>query len=190
MRRPVRNAAALSNRRYQIALSETLTFHESLSIKQRRPGVKKPLVEATEGDSYHRDSGTWSKLLQRIDRTVRPHRYTKKVVGEDGTVYKDVDVPLGDQSAHGLQGRVRHDWVPDPAADENADSEVVRHVDATAPAPHFAETNGDQTTDKFDNAALTWRRFDPGADYTPDERRSRNHRIHRTAGMSCLALRA
>jgi hypothetical protein len=102
------------NRKLDVTVTDDLPkLHESLKIKQKRPGVKKPLVEHLQGADFHRDSGTWRDRLHRIDRTVKPDRRTELIIGEDGTIYKDIDVRLDDQTTHGEQP-VRHEWKPEP----------------------------------------------------------------------------
>lgn len=91
------------NRRVNINTSDSMEVHDSVQMKQRRPGIKKPLMESVQGDFYHRGSGTWSKIEQVVDRTINPPRYRKRVIGADGKLYKDVDGLLSDQSLHGPQ---------------------------------------------------------------------------------------
>jgi len=56
------------SRRYDVNISETLTFHSKLTAKGRHSDEKRPFVEQTVGDDLHRKSGRWMKLHRLIDR--------------------------------------------------------------------------------------------------------------------------
>jgi hypothetical protein len=68
--------------------------------KQKRPGFKKPLFELKQGWNTSAD-GTPAKFVQVIDRISKI--YKKWVQREDGSVVKDVEGPLDDQTLHGKQ---------------------------------------------------------------------------------------
>ena len=62
-------------------------------MKQRRPGVKKPIYESVAGDDQHRSSGQWNHLTREIDR--ESNRYREVIVNpQTGEVIRQVDEPL------------------------------------------------------------------------------------------------
>ena len=83
-----------------VGTAESVTHHERLGFKVKRPGYKKPVLDAKGGDSQS-DDGTWATIDQRIDRTNDPPWYTKKVVKADGTVVRDVSYPLSEHTGRG-----------------------------------------------------------------------------------------
>ena len=89
------------NRHTEMAIRSTLSqVHEMLGGKVRRSGFKKPVLEFKGGDSRSAD-GSWATIEQVVDRV--KNWYRKKVVLADGTVSKDREGPLTDQSLHGPQ---------------------------------------------------------------------------------------
>jgi hypothetical protein len=85
---------------FQVQLADTVTLHDTLGLKFKQPGEKKPVVEIKTGDDLHRKSGRWMKLDRRIDR--KGNRYTEKVVDpKTGEVTHHCDEPLTDHRGHG-----------------------------------------------------------------------------------------
>lgn len=72
----------------------------TISAKQKRPGFGGFLVSLKQGWNTSSD-GMPAKFVQIVDRL--SNRYKKWVQREDGTVVKDVEGPLDDQSLHGKQ---------------------------------------------------------------------------------------
>lgn len=113
------------NARHNVEVTSTSNHHESLSIKHRKPGMKKPVFESVQGEFLQRDSGTWSTVEQVVDRRVSPPRYRKRVTSADGTVHKNVDGLLSDQALHGPQNHVQHE--EEPATELGDGSETDDH---------------------------------------------------------------
>jgi len=66
-RSPCANCGSKS-RSFHVTISDTITIHETLGIKGKRPGQKKPFIEQKVGDDLHRKTGLWMKLKRIIDR--------------------------------------------------------------------------------------------------------------------------
>jgi hypothetical protein len=88
------------NRLYHMDVSSSVTVHDAIGLKHRRPGVRKPLLELRQGASRSAD-GTFAVIEQVVDRVRKVYR--KRVVLADGTVSKNVEGSLQDQSLHGAQ---------------------------------------------------------------------------------------
>lgn len=73
-------------------------MREMLGMKQRRLGARRPLIEGLSGERVGKD-GRIAKVIQIMDRVAR--RYKKHVELEDGTIIKDEEGPIEDQSLHG-----------------------------------------------------------------------------------------
>lgn len=83
----------------KVEAHDTLTLRSSTTAKARTPGKRKPFIEIASGDSFTHSTGTWSKRLRVFDR--RGDRYRERIEAEDGTVTRDVDVPLSEHRGHG-----------------------------------------------------------------------------------------
>lgn len=70
-----------------------------LSLKQKRPGIKKALVELFTGRQLRNAVGDFVTKSRRFDRAA--DRYTEHVRADDGTVLKDVDHPLSEKRGSG-----------------------------------------------------------------------------------------
>src|SRR6266851_644473 len=80
-------------RRIEETISDTITFRESISIKAKSPGEKRPFMEEKAGDDLHRATGRWNKLTRLIDR--RGDHYFEEIIdGETGETIRRVDEPL------------------------------------------------------------------------------------------------
>ena len=81
-----------------MTILETVTPRDSLTLKATRGGATgehKYFIEEKSGWQLHHDTGEWRHIEQVVDR--ENDRYRKLVIGEDGTVHRDIDEPL---SAH------------------------------------------------------------------------------------------
>lgn len=89
------------SRHVGITLTDTaVTIHESLAVKAKSPGERKPFLESKQGDSYSTKRGRFMTLLQIVDR--RNNRYRKLVADpETGEVIRDVDERLTDHKGYG-----------------------------------------------------------------------------------------
>ena len=56
-------------------------------------------TEMKSGEDFHRDSGRWRHLWRLIDR--RNDRYVERITEPDGTVVREVEVPLTEHRGHG-----------------------------------------------------------------------------------------
>jgi hypothetical protein len=87
-------------RKVLIEVSDTITVHESVGLKVRHEGERRPFRLGKYGDSLHRLSGKWNRREMTVDR--ENDRYTERVIdGETGEVIHDVDEPLSDHRGHG-----------------------------------------------------------------------------------------
>ncbi|MEZ5736863.1 MAG: hypothetical protein R3E09_13910 [Novosphingobium sp.] len=89
-------------RSFEATIRETITLRDSLVVRAKRAGAKgehKYFVEEKSGWSLHHETGEWRYIEQVVDR--ENHRYRKRVTGQDGTVFRDVNEPL---SAHRERG--------------------------------------------------------------------------------------
>ena len=66
-------------------------------------GRRRRALERWFGDTFHRDSGTWRRLTQTVDR--KNDRYRKQIMASDGKVVLDVDEPLSEHRGHGAARR-------------------------------------------------------------------------------------
>lgn len=86
-------------------VSETgIKLYDSVGIKAKRPGLKKPLYEAKLGASQSTATGEWNQVTQIVDRTNTTHDvpwYTKRVETKDGEVLRDVSHPLSEHTGRG-----------------------------------------------------------------------------------------
>jgi hypothetical protein len=71
----------------------------SVTAKQKRPGVKKPLTEIFTGSEPRRSVGDFVTKERVIDRA--NDRYREKVVTDEGEVLRDVDEPLSQHKGRG-----------------------------------------------------------------------------------------
>jgi len=82
-----------------VHVTDTITMRDSLDLKAKRPGMKRPFIEQRVGHEQRRDSGRWSKIRRVIDR--ENDRYIEHITDDDGNVVRDVDVPLSEHRGHG-----------------------------------------------------------------------------------------
>jgi hypothetical protein len=68
-------------RRYMIEVSETIEARESVGLKARHEGQRRPFRDGKYGDSLHRLTGKWNRRDMTIDR--EHDRYTERVVDEE-----------------------------------------------------------------------------------------------------------
>jgi hypothetical protein len=98
-RQPCTECGSLG-RTVHVEVSDTIEIHDSIAIKARHDGDRKPFREGKYGDSLHRDSGKWHRREMTVDR--EGSRYTERIVdGETGETIHEVDEPLTDHRGHG-----------------------------------------------------------------------------------------
>jgi hypothetical protein len=56
------------SRSIHVTCSGTLTLHSKLNLKARHANEKRPFMEQTLGDDFHRKGGRWVKFYRLIDR--------------------------------------------------------------------------------------------------------------------------
>jgi len=95
-------------RRFNVSITEQLTFHASLGFKAKRQGERKPHVEGKSGDDLHRETGRWMKKDRLIDRE---NDHYKEVVTdpESGNVIRYCEEPLSEHRGHGSAKKNPHD---------------------------------------------------------------------------------
>jgi hypothetical protein len=71
----------------------------SLRVRQKRPGIKKPLVEVFVGRDLRKSVGDFINKMVRIDRV--KNLYIKHLSTDGGAVLMDVNEPLDTHNGHG-----------------------------------------------------------------------------------------
>jgi hypothetical protein len=84
-------------------------FHQTVNIEvksqvsvrllQKRPEIKKPLVDMFSGRDFRKSVGDFINKLRRIDRA--ENLYVEHLSTDDGTILKDVVEPLDIHFGHG-----------------------------------------------------------------------------------------
>jgi len=98
-RKPCPSCDSLS-RHVNIAVSATVALHSKISLKGKRPGLKRPFIEQTFGDDLHRKSQRWMQFHRVIDRL--RNWYSERVTDpESGEVIHSCEEPLTDHRGHG-----------------------------------------------------------------------------------------
>ena len=87
------------NVKVKLRVAEMITIRDSLDLKARRPGFKRPVMEQRLGDDLHRASGRWRKIRRVFDRG--NDRYIEHIVDDEGTTVRTIDVPLSEHRGHG-----------------------------------------------------------------------------------------
>ena len=90
-------------RHVAVRIEETLSFHSSLRLVQRRPGFvsgsrKRPVREIVTGEEQSAD-GTWVEKTRVIDR--EQGTYVERVEDADGQMQHVGDELLSDHTGHG-----------------------------------------------------------------------------------------
>jgi hypothetical protein len=98
-RRPCPGCGSLS-RQVNVSVSDTAQARGKVNLKGRLPGVKRPFVEQTAGDDFHRKTGRWMKLERVIDR-VRDWYHERVTDPRSGNVVHECDEPLSQHRGHG-----------------------------------------------------------------------------------------
>lgn len=93
-------------RSFHVAISDTITIHEMLGIKGKRPRQKRPFIEQKVGDDLHRKTGLWMKLKRIIDRDNDAYQETV-TDPRTGQVVHHADEPLSKHQGHGSAKRKR-----------------------------------------------------------------------------------
>lgn len=88
------------NRSFNITISDTITIHEMLGTKAKRPGDKRPFIEQKAGEDFHRDSQGWRKLERIIDRDNDSYKETI-TDPKTGEIFHAKDEPLSEHQGYG-----------------------------------------------------------------------------------------
>jgi hypothetical protein len=100
-RQPCANCGSVARHAHVHVFDTGVEVHESVSIKAKRPGLKRPFREGKYGDSFHHDTGKWNERRMTIDR--EQNRYQERIVDpQTGRVLRDVDEPLDQHRGRGL----------------------------------------------------------------------------------------
>ena len=87
-------------RRIDVTCSDTLSLHSKLNVKARRAREKRPFMDQTIGDDFHRNTGRWMKLYRLIDRM--KDRYNEQVTDPaTGEIVHECSEPLDNHKGHG-----------------------------------------------------------------------------------------
>jgi hypothetical protein len=90
-----------------VHVQSALELRSKLSLKQRRLGLKKPILESIFGDDLFRLTNKWNHLLQIIDRL--HDRYYKLIVDPaTGEVLLECDEPLSHHIGRGSAKLQKH----------------------------------------------------------------------------------
>jgi hypothetical protein len=77
-----------------------LSPHSKLNLKARHADEKRPFMEQTVGDDFHRKDGRWMKLYRLIDRV--KDWYDERVTDPaTGKIVHECSEPLTDHTGHG-----------------------------------------------------------------------------------------
>jgi hypothetical protein len=90
-----------------VTCSDTLRLHSKLNLKARHSGEKRPFMEQTVGDDFHRKSGRWMALYRLIDRV--KYWYHERITdAATGNVVHECSEPLTNHRGHGSAKNGRH----------------------------------------------------------------------------------
>jgi len=77
-----------------------VSFRKKLTLKVRRMGVKKPIIEQVHGHDLHRNTGKWNILHRVINR--KNNLYHKIIEdGETGEIIHECKESLSAHQGHG-----------------------------------------------------------------------------------------
>lgn len=89
-----------TRRRFDVAIRDTIAFHEHTHIKGKRAGSNKIAFDSRSGASYYRKGEIWHHLVRHIDR--ENNRYVETItVLATGELVHHVAEPLTDHVGHG-----------------------------------------------------------------------------------------
>lgn len=90
-----------------VSVSDSSSLHESIGIKHRQRGVRKPLSEQVVGDVLQKSTGKWVTQKRCIDRST--NWYSEIVRDpETGTVIHGCEEPLNLHQGHGSAKRKKN----------------------------------------------------------------------------------
>jgi hypothetical protein len=97
-----------SNRRHLLMnLTDEIRCYESLCMKQKQAGIKKPVLEHFDGDDYTHRTGRYSKKTRIIDR--KNDRYYEVVRDRDsGEILHECGESLSQHFGHGSAKEKSH----------------------------------------------------------------------------------
>lgn len=93
-----------------VELEAQVQVRDSLKALQKRPGIKRPLVELFSGWDLRRSVGDFVKKIRRLDRAA--DRYQEHVETEGGEVLRSVDEKLTEHIGHGSDRAWRDTGAP------------------------------------------------------------------------------
>jgi hypothetical protein len=88
-----------------VEVTDTVGAHDSVRLKVKTDGDKKPYLKAWEGKDIHAETGEVREVSQVVDR--RNGRYQKRVTGPSGEVIKDENKPLSEKDGGSAQRRYK-----------------------------------------------------------------------------------
>jgi hypothetical protein len=86
-------------RRFGATITDTVGIRDLVGLKGKRPGQKRPFLEAKQGDELYRVTGEWHRLQRVVDRDAG--RYFEHIEDERGQVVRHVEQPLRDHQGRG-----------------------------------------------------------------------------------------
>ncbi len=88
------------SRIFSIAATDVIHVKSLITIKMKRPGIKRQVIESKIGDDLRHTDGKWLHLEQIVDR--ENNRYKKKLVdSETDEVLRDEECKLTDHQGYG-----------------------------------------------------------------------------------------
>lgn len=89
----------------RVETADSGNLHDSVRIKAKADGEKRPYLEQWEGKDLHVASGEVRDVFQKTDR--RGKRFLKRVIRPTGEVIKDEDIPLFEKDGGSAQRRYK-----------------------------------------------------------------------------------
>lgn len=87
-------------RSFSVIIEDSVTLHEKIVMKHKRPGHKKPIYESLSGDDFHRATGRWNRLAREIDR--QNNLYKEVIVDQQsGELIRHCEEPLSEHTNRG-----------------------------------------------------------------------------------------
>ena len=84
---------------FKVSVTEVMQLRDSLGMKIKSPGKKKPIVETVSGCVREDSTGALVEKERLLDR--QNNRYRECVKRDNGNVIRDVDEPLNQRTGHG-----------------------------------------------------------------------------------------
>ena len=85
---------------FKIYITDTITVHDKMRLKQKRKGYNKPILESVFGDDLFRKTNIWTTLTRIVDRL--KNNYEEIITDQrTGKIIKQVKEKLTDHIGHG-----------------------------------------------------------------------------------------